>query len=354
MTSHTKPTDTTGQPAPRLSNAIDDYFVARQPRKDSTHTLSAYRNDLHAVATAIAAHTDIPLEELTVDQLTLPVLRAAFAAYALPRAKATIRRCWSTWNGFLNHLVSEGLLEGNPMAGVARPTAPRREPKPFDTENTERLITALVDGVSSGRDPWPERDLAIVFTALVTGARLQELLDLDIRSLFGEPGTRRLQVRGKGDAERTIPVEAALDQVLGSYLASRIERFPRHASRRAIPEDAQVTDRIPGAAPMFVDRSGERLRKGGMQYLVRSAYRRAGVDSARQRGALVHALRHTFATRLADNPDVTVVQLMELLGHRSLSTTQGYVKASGRQLRAAAAGNPVYDDLDKLRQRQTP
>ena len=59
----------------------------------------------------------------------------------------------------------------------------------------------------------------------------------------------------------------------------------------------------------------------------------------------MHALRHTFATRLIENPHTTVVQLMELLGHKSMATTQVDVRAAGREVRAVAAANPIYDAL---------
>ena len=54
------------------------------------------------------------------------------------------------------------------------------------------------------------------------------------------------------------------------------------------------------------------------------ALRRAGIDADRARGALVHGLRHTFATELA-NSDVSVYTLMKLLGHESMVTSQRYV-----------------------------
>lgn len=341
---------------PSYAEAREAYFVARKPRKDSPHTLSAYRNDLGTVATIIGEHLSEDVAKIPVAALTLPVMRAAFAVYSEDRSKATIRRCWSTWHGFFDHLVTEGAVEGNPMAGVAKPSAQRRVPKALDEDSTERLLAALIDGVSAGADPWPERDLAVVFTALVTGARLQEMLDLNIESFSGDPGSRRLRVRGKGDAERSVPIEQGLEDVLNAYLASRAVRFPRHASRRPTAQssgsgrqrhsdDRTPLDRFPRRAALFVDRKGERLQRGGLQYLVRSAYRRAGIDGERQRGALVHALRHTFATRLAENPNVTPVQLMELLGHRSLASTQHYVAATGRSLRTAAASNPTYATL---------
>lgn len=329
-----------------LEQVVADYFLARRPRKDSEHTLKAYRTDLLVVAEIIATQRQVSVADLTVEDLDLRTMRAAFAEYAADREKSTIRRCWSTWQGFFNHLVSEGLVEGNPMAGVARPSAPRRLPKAFDTESTQRLLGALIDGTRSGRDPWPERDLAIIFTVLVTGVRSAELLALDVGSISGPEDERRLFVRsGKGDADRSIPIEPGLEDIIDAYLHTRAERFPEQASKRRLPPNPRPRDRFPGAAPLFVDRAGERLKRGALQYLVESAYRRAGVNSVRQRGALVHALRHTFATRLIESPETSVVQLMDLLGHKSLATTQNYVKAVGRDMRTAVAANPAYAAL---------
>ena len=58
-------------------------------------------------------------------------------------------------------------------------------------------------------------------------------------------------------------------------------------------------------------------------------------------GALVHGLRHTYATELAAAA-VTVYTLMKLLGHESMATSQRYVSAAGTETRSAAAKNPLY------------
>lgn len=328
-----------------LSAAIDGYFVARRPRKDSEHTLAAYRRDLRIIGDIIAMQTGVQPVDLTIEMLNLRTMRNAFAEFAGDHAKSSIQRCWSTWHGFFNHLVTDGIVEGNPMAGVARPTTSPRTPKAWDERSTDRIFTALLEGVSLGRDPWPELDLAVVFTILVTGIRSAELIDLNIGSMAGLGDERRLHVRGKGDKDRSIPIEPGLEDVINSYLASRIARFPAQANRRNLPPNPRAIDHFPNTAPLFVARSGERLQRGGLQYLVKSVYRRAGVESQRERGALVHALRHTFATRLIENPDTTVVQLMELLGHKSLATTQNYVRAAGREVRDVAASNPAYAAL---------
>jgi integrase/recombinase XerC len=93
------------------------------------------------------------------------------------------------------------------------------------------------------------------------------------------------------------------------------------------------------------------MTRSALQHLVRSCYRWAGVYDRVERGTLVHALRHTFATRLGEN-GASAIEIMELLGHGNLATSQGYIQASTREVRAAAASNPTYRTVrDIARQR---
>lgn len=318
-------------------DAIDSFFTARAPRKDSPHTTAAYRRDLLAVTTLLAGLSQSDPEALPCSALTLSALRRAFAGFAAGRAKSSIARCWSTWNTFCGFLVSEGLLEGNPMAGVARPQPPIRQPKPLRGEDApDDLLIALVQRARKARDPWPERDLAVVATLLLTGVRSAELLALTVGDVAGPAGERRLLVRGgKGDADRTVPVEPALERLLEGYLGSRARRFV--AERRPLPV----------GAVLFVDGRGSRLTRNQLQYLVRQCYRHSGVADRVERGALVHALRHTFATRLGQ-AGASAMEIMELLGHRSLAASQGYLKTTARELRDAARSNPSYRVLERL------
>ena len=99
--------------------------------------------------------------------------------------------------------------------------------------------------------------------------------------------------------------------------------------------------RLVANGPLFVGADGDRISRGTLQYRVLRAFRRAGIDGDRARGALVHGLRHTFATELA-NSDVSVYTLMTLLGHESMVTSQRYVTAAGTETRTAAAQNRLY------------
>ncbi|NBE79419.1 tyrosine-type recombinase/integrase [Micromonospora rubida] len=310
-----------------VRSLIEEFLTARATRKPSPHTLEAYRRDLCAVA-ALAGETLVPplsADALPVTDLSPRVMRAAFARFAAPRAVASVHRAWSTWNSFFSFLVAEGVVAGNPMPAVDRPRAPLPQPKPLRGEDTpEQLLAAVSREDGRQRDPWPERDVAVLALALCAGLRLSELLALRVASLAGRSGERRVDVVGKGGRPRVVPIEPELDRVVVAYLDSRARRF---GSRSVRPD-----------SPLLLDRRGEALRRGGLQYLVESCYRRAGVVDRVPRGAQLHALRHTFATRLAED-GASAAEIMRLLGHASLASSQTYIEVTAGQQRAAVRSN---------------
>lgn len=137
-----------------------------------------------------------------------------------------------------------------------------------------------------------------------------------------------------------MPIEAELLVIIDSYLQSRAIRFPDAHKRRTIGSD-RLLSQWPARAPLFVGRDGERITRGTLQSRIKRAFKLAGPSAQPVPGALVHGLRHTFATELA-GANVNVYTLMKLLGHESMTTSQRYVSAAGTETRAAAAKNPIY------------
>jgi integrase/recombinase XerC len=209
------------------------------------------------------------------------------------------------------------------------------------------LLAALTeDPQPRRRSDWIERDRALVLTALLAGLRADELLRANVGDLRRTDHGAVIHVRGKGGKDRRVPIEAPLVQVLEHYLDSRATRFPTTAKKRSSPAGGLAA--WPPAAPLFVGGDGERITRGTLQYRVLRAFRRAGIDADRARGALVHGLRHTFATELA-NSNVSVYTLMTLLGHESMVTSQRYVTAAGTETRTAAAQNKLYNLIPENR-----
>ncbi|WP_159940221.1 tyrosine-type recombinase/integrase [Nocardiopsis sp. FR6] len=325
-----------GQTGP-VVEAVEQYLVARRAAKPSPHTVAAYRRDLHGVLRCVAQVVGAEPGRVGWADLGAPVLRAAFAEFAAERAASSVLRAWSTWNGFFDFWVSEQVVAGNPMSAVPRPRVRPSAPKPLMGEDTpERLLEALARGARRARDPWPERDLAVLALALLalallTGMRSAEMLGLRVDSVGGRAGERRIRVVGKGGGERVLPIEVPLEALLEAYLDSRRRRFGA----------------VRGSDPLLVDNRGQGLRRGGLQYLVQQCYKHAGVRDRVARGTLVHALRHTFATRLAED-GASVSEIMHLLGHSSVASSQAYIEVTARAQREAASSNRTYGVLRRL------
>ena len=318
----------------RFPEAVDLYLRTLQAAKPSPHTVAAYRRDLGGVARRIGP-------ELTLDGLTKDALRDAFASWADDHAKASVMRAWSTWNGFFRFLVEEDLVEGNPMAAIRRPKPGRSQVKNIKGNGyVPRLLEAAATPAETDRKPWPERDLALMATLLLTGLRLGELISLTVGSFDGGPGGRVVTVVGKGDKAREVPIDDALDGVLDRYLRTRADRFPRHDLHR--PD-----------TPLFVHHDGQAMTRDHVQYVVDKIYRRAGVRASVPKGALVHALRHTFATD-ALRGGASVLEAQRLLGHASLNTTQRYLEATGDELRQAVDAHPSKAGLDLFLKNSEP
>jgi site-specific recombinase XerC len=321
------------------------FISDRATRKPSPHTAKAYRQDFSAIALQLVG-AGSRVGELRPHDITKNAMRAAFAAYAESHEPASIRRCWSTWNTICTFLFANEEIPMNPMPLIGRPKIAKTLPKAIDGDTVAQLLAVIAaDSDSSLRTDWAQRDRALLLTALLAGLRADELVRSNIGDIRATEDGGVINVRGKGGKDRRIPVEEGLIAVLEDYLHSRASRFPGTTKRRSA--DATLAA-WPSNAPLFVGSDGERVTRGTVQSRVLRAYKKAGLNGQRPRGALVHGLRHTYATELA-NADVSVYTLMKLLGHESMATSQRYVAGAGTENRDAAARNPLYQFTEEQR-----
>lgn len=337
-----------------LTGGFEAFLVHRSTAKPSPHTVKAYRQDFDAIAKRLAAADGTSVDQLGYDVVAKDKMRVVFADFADTHSAASIRRCWSTWNGLCDYLFTSDSIVANPMSAVLRPKPAKTIPKAFDNDAVRRLVSSLStpEPDDANARAWQERDFAIVLTALLTGCRLSELVVMnvgDLRDIDATGSTKAIMVHGKGNKERVLTAESALVDVLTDYLASRLQRFPGSGKARSSPTDSPWR-RFRGTDPLFVGADGARITGPTIQYRVERAYRRAGINGQRAKGALVHQLRHTFATSLAD-ADVNVYTLMRLLGHEAMTTTQRYTAGAGKDTREAAAHNPAYAAVHSARVR---
>ena len=183
-----------------------DFLHDRATRKPSPHTLQAYRHDFDAVAARLVPAQQI--ETLATAAITVDAMRRAFADFASTHEAASVRRCWSTWNTLCSFLFGANAIAANPMELVGKPKPAKTLPKALRPEAAAALVAAIESPSAARRaTDWPERDRAIVFTALLAGLRSHELRGANIGDLRVDNEGRGgvLHVHGKGNKDRAVP-----------------------------------------------------------------------------------------------------------------------------------------------------
>ena len=281
-----------------------DYL--RVERNASALTIKSYREDLTALAEyLVEAQGSVPKP----GQITTLDLRGYIAAlHEAGYAKTTISRRLASLRSFFRFGQREGWTKNNPAKPLRNPRKPRSLPHFLSAEEIGRLLMAPPGASVQGK-----RDRAILEVLYSAGLRVSELAGLNVGDLDLADST--LRVRGKGKRERIAPVGSLAVRALQTWLAVR----------KLSPREPQA-----GTGPVFVNRFGRRLTTRSVARMLEKYLKLTGLDLR----TTPHTLRHSFATHLLDRgADIRSVQ--ELLGHKSLVTTQIYTHVSTAGLRAA-------------------
>lgn len=342
----------TGDLPTTISDAATWFLSRAQGQQRSENTIKSYRNAINSVGLVLMELTKTPANELPISLLNRNDLGDAFNEYAMDHSAASQQQRWSTWNSLCQLLVDYDILEKNPMQQVSKVKSKNSQvPKALSTDDVNQLLETVENpekffrGRQADSRRWREIDHAMILLLLVTAIRESELCGInfgDISASYDDTGARSLLIRGKGDTERTQYIEADVVTVLTTYLESRRERFPGTARQAKGVWKAWGVDQ-----PLFVGNDGERITQATLYYRVKAAFQQAGLSDSRTPGALVHQLRHTVATMLANDPSVTVHELKNMLGHASLNSTLRYTDGAGRETRRVAKRNPVYAAIQK-------
>ncbi|MCA0290342.1 MAG: tyrosine recombinase XerC [Actinobacteria bacterium] len=288
-------------------------------RGRSAHTVRAYEGDLRS----LAAYLDPPGANARPSggegkshllAATLTDLRGWLGAQAGEGvARATLSRRAASVRTFFDWALQTGRLETNPALRLVSAKRSRRLPTVLSAEAAGEVLNAA--GVAADDDePLALRDRAMVELLYASGIRVGELTGLDVDDV--DLDARVATVMGKGARERTVPFGAPAGAALERWL-----RVGRPALAGA------------GSGPaLFLGRRGRRVDQRRVREVVHATTSRVpgGAEMA------PHGMRHTAATHLLDGgADLRTVQ--ELLGHRSLATTQLYTHVSIERLKESYA-----------------
>ncbi|WP_280339521.1 site-specific tyrosine recombinase XerD [Nocardia neocaledoniensis] len=298
-----------------LAREIDAYLDhLAVERGAARNTLGAYRRDLGRYRTFLDGRGIDSLRAVTqgdVAEFTM-ALRSGGTDHP-PLAAGSVARALIAVRGLHKFAAAEGLTDTDVAHAVKPPAPGRRLPKALPYDQVLRLLEAAGgEGDAADGGPRGLRDRALLELLYSTGARISEMVGLDVDDIDAEQ--RCVVLRGKGGKQRLVPIGRPALAAVDAYLV------------RGRPSLAASGKGSGGA--LFLNVRGGRLSRQSAWQVLQTAAERAGIGAA----VSPHTLRHSFATHLLDGgADVRVVQ--ELLGHASVTTTQIYTLVTVSTLR---------------------
>ncbi len=303
-----------------MYNLIDSFLDYITYEKNySSNTAGDYRTDLIQLIDFFTGKVEdefknyyeldciVNNDEPDILTVTVSDLRS-FLEYCFDRGlkRATIERKVAVIKSFFTYLHRKEFIPDNPSKKLIFPKKEKRLPKFLYLKEYNELTDFTID------DFFDLRDKTVISLFYSTGARISEiagslLVDLDLES-------GRLKVSGKGSVERMLFITEETVLLLKKYLHQRDLQF-------AVKSEF-----------IFVNKFGRGISVRGMYDLIMKRAAAAGLSYKLS----PHTLRHSFATELLNNgADIRAVQ--EMLGHKSLSTTQVYTHTTKARLKK------VYD-----------
>lgn len=266
------------------------------------NTIQAYTRDLKEFAAFLKEHGVVGVDKVThkdVTEFMWSRKNKGIAANSISRGLVAIRI-------FFRFLLREQKIKQDPTSVLDSPKLWKCIPDVLGVAEVEKLITE-----PDTRDPLGIRDRAMLELLYATGARVSELINLNINDLNMDVGF--VKCFGKGNKERIVPLGRKAQAALKVYIEkSRPGLIGKHLSNNGL----------------FLSRLGKKMTRQMLWKLIKKYTRKARI----KKEVTPHTLRHSFATHLLERgADLRVVQ--ELLGHANISTTQIYTHVDKERLK---------------------
>lgn len=203
------------------------------------------------------------------------------------------------------------------MGGIKLPSRRNKLPEILSRDEARRLLSQ-----PNRRYPTGLRNYVMMAVMYRAGLRVAEVLGLEPQHV----DARRSQIRvegGKGDKDRTIPVEPWLIDAIKSWQTVRGDVQKKAGAKW------QKTRSV------FCTLKGRKLNDRYVRAMVKRETEAAGIE----KDIHPHTLRHTYASELLED-GFTIREVQDLLGHADLSTTMIYTHV-----------NPVHM-AEKVRKRE--
>ncbi len=282
-------------------SSFEDFLSSE--RNYSKHTLKAYLADIKEFGLVLKEMNLISPENGDIDFLNMdetPV-RVFISKLYKKNKKVSISRKIASVRTFFEFLIRRGEMKSNSAKLVPSPKGEKRLPTFLTVDEVVKLVEA-----PGSDNVYESRDRAILELLYSCGLRVSELVGINLNDLDLE--SMSVKVLGKGNKERLVPLGSKASSAIKIYLIQRLDLKPK--------EDY-----------LFVNSRGGRLTTRSIDRIIKKYAAISGIP----KNISPHVLRHTFATHLlGGGADLRAIQ--EMLGHKSLSTTQRYTHTSVEKL----------------------
>jgi integrase/recombinase XerD len=295
-----------------VQQLIQDFFEKElATQRNAAHdTVRAYRDALKLFLTHAAEKMGCAVDQLDHAILDVDMVRSFLDWLGDERGCGPRTR---------NHRLAVIKAFARYVASVAPEHLERcrriRELRPASFERPEvaYLDEDEVIDLFKAIEPEEHRDRALLILMYTTGARVSEIVNLDFGDIHLDT-VPRVTIQGKGNKQRTCPLQPRTVKVLEGWLAQRGE----------------------AEGPLLLNARGSRLTRSGVAYILRKLVQRAGLKPRRASAVTPHVIRHTTAMHLL-RAGVDIVTTAAWLGHSQLATAHGYVEIDLRMKQKALA-----------------
>ncbi|MEK6492956.1 tyrosine-type recombinase/integrase [Myroides odoratimimus] len=273
----------------------------QKERKYSDKTVIAYQNDIGDYVSFL-------------EQLSLDYLRVGYDGVRLWIVKLSeegltnrsINRKTSALSSFYKFLLKIGEVETNPLYLHRSLKVEKKLQLPFSVKEID-TVRAMFEGKEDFNSL---RDLLIVEMLYCLGLRRAELVALEVEDV--DFYLHQVRVSGKGSKQRIVPLLGSVEMLLKKYLEAR----------------SLVLGSVEGIKILLVTELGKKVDEMFVYRVINSYFSNATTKEKKS----PHMLRHSFATHLLEG-GADINSIKELMGHESLSTTQGYAQINLSELK---------------------
>jgi len=293
---------------PPVRNLISTFIESLAVEKGySENTCRAYHNDLEGFLTYLVQNRfsgkrgSPGSDQIQIDGVNLITLRGYLGWLHGKNKKSTIARKLSAVRSFFKFLVKRGVIEDNPAESILTPKQEKTIPDYLPVDEMFRLLDSIQTGSILDL-----RNRAIFETLYSSGIRVSELVGMDVFDVDNAGSV--IRVLGKGKKERIVPIGQKSLVAIEVYREELLKKYGISADQNG---------------PLFLNKNKGRLSTRSVARILERLVKACGL----LKPVSPHTMRHTFATHMLDaGADLRIVQ--ELLGHKSLSTTQKYTHVS--------------------------